>query len=333
MRFAHPEAFLLLVLVPFLFLLFWTGRRQKEAFLRSFGDASLLQQTPVRFPALHKEWVRSTLLLLLFLSTIVALADPRLPSGAPHLRAGTLDVVMLIDVSKSMAAEDYGTLSRLGKAVEIARGLLGDLHENRVGIVTFAGTGFHQAELTEDLRVLDFILKHWVKVDAVRVGGSNVTQGIEMSIDLFPKEDRGREKLILLFSDGGEEEEENRQAVLTTAAHRGIKIIALGLGTLHPSKIPLYDAHKKFLGYLKVNEQIVTTRLHEETLQQIATTTGGLYRRITHDETWHNLLTQPAVVGNTLNGEERKLFQLFLLFGLLSFAFHTLQRLRRSDVV
>lgn len=324
MRFAHPEAFWLLVLVPFLFLLFWTGRRKKEVFLQSFGDASLLQQIPARFPALHKEWVRSSLLLLLFLSTIVALADPRLPAGTPRLRAGTLDVVMLIDVSKSMAAEDYGTLSRLEKAVEIAREILGDLRGNRVGMVTFAGISFPQAELTEDLRALDFILKHWVKVDAIGVGGSNITRGIETSIDLFPKEDLGREKLILLFSDGGETEEESWQTVLTTAAHRGIKIVALGLGALHPSKIPLYDAHKKFLGYLKVNEQIVTTQLHEEALQQIAAATGGLYQRISNGEEWHNLLTQPAVVGNTLTREEKKLFQLFLLLSLLSFASYTL---------
>jgi hypothetical protein len=97
----------------------------------------------------------------------------------------------------------------------------------------------------------------------------------------------------------------------------------LGLGALHPSKIPLYDAHKKFLGYLKFNEQIVTTQLHEETLQQIATATGGTYRRIANGEEWRNLLTHPALVGNTLTRKERKLFQLFLLLGLLSFASHT----------
>jgi Ca-activated chloride channel family protein len=210
MRFAHLEAFWLLVLIPFLFLLFWKGRRRKEAFLQNLSDSSLLQQISARFPALQKEWVRLTLLLLPVLSTIVALADPRLPSSAPHLCTGTLDVVMLLDVSKSMAAEDYGTLSRLEKAVEIARGLLRDLHGNRVGMVTFAGTSFRQAELTEDLRALDFILKHWVKVDAIGVGGSNITRGIETSIDLFPKDDLRREKLILLFSDGGEGEEENQ---------------------------------------------------------------------------------------------------------------------------
>jgi Ca-activated chloride channel family protein len=315
MRFAHPEAFWLLGLLPILVVLFWIGKRRKETFLWELGDLVPQSQTASRFPRLHKPWVQALFLLCAFLNIILALADPRFPYGTPRLRAGVLDVVFVIDVSKSMAAEDYGSLSRLEKAGEVARELLTALQGNRVGIVTFAGTSFRQAELTEDLQALDFILKHWLQIDAVGVGGSNIGRAIETGIALFP-EDPSRGKLLFLFSDGGEQE--NLEEVLTKATHRGIRIVTLGLGSLQPSKIPLYNAQKKFTGYLKVNEQVVTTRLNEENLQQIATATQGMYQRIVSGAQWHHLLTQPAVVGNTLTQEEQKLFQIFLLFGLLA---------------
>lgn len=142
MRFAYPAAFWLLLLIPGLFGILWRGQRRRNDFLRSFGDLKLLKQSASRFPQLQKPWIHPLLLLLSCLSVIVALADPRLSIGTPRLRAGVLDVVFLIDVSKSMAAEDYGTLSRLEKAREIAQTLLEDLQGNRVGIVTFAGISF-----------------------------------------------------------------------------------------------------------------------------------------------------------------------------------------------
>lgn len=322
MRFAQPEAFWLLLLLPLLLLLIRLGTHRRTSFVRRLGDPAVLRQTPSRCPALHQEWLRILLVLLPFLSTMVALADPRVPHGALRLRTGVLDAVMVIDVSKSMAAEDYSHRSRLEKAREILRYLLPALRGNRVGLVTFAGNSFRQAELTEDFHALDFILQHWVDIDATGIGGSNLEQAVETGLTLFP-EDPQRQKLLLLCSDGGDGMDD-LQAVLTKATQRGIRIIALGLGSLQPSRIPLYDASHKFSGFLQLDQQVVTTRLNEAPLQQMATATNGRYLRVTHPDVWRNLLQQRAVMGNVLTQDERKVFQPFLLTGLLAFGVQAL---------
>jgi Ca-activated chloride channel family protein len=230
---------------------------------------------------------------------------------------------MLLDISKSMAAEDYGSRSRLGQAREIARGLLSTLQGNRIGLVTFAGTSFRQAELTDDITALDFILTYWVDVSAMSVGGSDIAGALEMGLSLFP-EQSDRERVMLLLSDGGDNNHAP-QAVLNQAVRQGIRIVTLGLGHLEPSRIPLYDAHHKFQGYMQASQRIITTQLNEAPLQQIATTTGGTYRRIVRGDEWHHLLTQPAVAGEALMWEDIKLFQPLLGLGLLTFGLHHLR--------
>jgi hypothetical protein len=123
MYFGEPAACWLLLLLPGLLLLIHLATQQKAVFLQSFGDPTLLQRTPSRFPALQQSGLHTALLVLPFVGTILALADPRLPYGTPHLRTGALDVIMVFDVSNSMAAEDYGTRSRLGHAQQIAKHL------------------------------------------------------------------------------------------------------------------------------------------------------------------------------------------------------------------
>lgn len=318
MRFAHPEVCWLLVLLPLLLLLVrWQYRRQAQ-FVRSLGDPMLLRQTPGRFPRLHRPWLRMLLVPVPFLCMILALADPRAPYGALRLRAGALDAVMVIDVSKSMAAEDYHRQTRLDKAREIIRSLLPAFPGNRVGLVTFAGTSFRQAELTDDMTALDFILQHWVEIDSVGAGGSYLAPALETALALFSN-DANRQRVTFLFSDGGDGDE-NVQDVLIQAVQRGIRIVTFGLGSLTPSRVPQYDAQRKFTGYIQVNGQIATTQLLEAPLQHIAAVTHGTYQRVTPGTSWAHLATQPAVVGNTVTQEERKLFQPLLLVGLLACA-------------
>jgi Ca-activated chloride channel homolog len=322
MRFAYPTALWLLLLLPGLFLLIRHGKRQQVAFLDRFGDLAVLQQNPSRFVGRHHELAFSALCLLPFVCIILALGDPRLPWGALRLRPGALDVVLVLDVSKSMAAEDYGQRSRLTQARDIARGLLPALHGNRVGLVTFAGISFRQADLTEDVNALDFILQHWVQVDVIRAGGSNIAQAIDTGLTLF-SDSAAREKLMLLFSDGGDTTD-LLPIVLSKAAQQRVRIVTLGLGSLEPSRIPVYDALGVFQGYLQAEGRVLTTQLNEPPLQQTAAMTGGTYVRLARGDEWPPLLTQPTVVGQSLQHDEIKLFQLFLATGLVAFGLHLL---------
>ncbi len=322
MRFAQPLALWLLLLLPGIAALLYYGQQRRLAFLQRFGDLALLWQSPSRCPWLHKEWLIGMLILVPFVCAMLALGDPRYPLGPSYLRAGSLDVVMVLDVSKSMAAEDYGSGSRLDKARQIARHLLTELRGNRVGIVTYAGVSFRQADLTDDLDALDFILQHWIKVESVSVGGSNLPQAIETGLELFASE-TAHEKLMLLFSDGGTEQGK-LPAALAQAAHHGVRIVAMGLGKEQPSRIPLYDAQRKFQGYLKIDEQVVTSRLDEEVLRHLADATRGTYVRIRSGREWVDVLGRPDVAGMMFVQEEQKIFQPFFLVALLGFAAQTL---------
>jgi Ca-activated chloride channel family protein len=317
MRFADQHALWLLLIMPLLVGLCRLQACRKGRFLRRLGDLTVLRQAPARCPALTRPWVRLVLMLLLFLGTIVALADPRLPYGAPHLRPGALDIVMIIDVSKSMAAEDYHPLSRLDKARQIILQMLPQLRGNRVGFVTFAGSSFRQAELSDDFTALEFILKHWVRIDSAGVGGSNLVRALETGLTLLP-EASDREGLLLFFSDGGDEAE-NLQPVLTKVAQRGARIVAFGVGGLQPARIPRYDAAGKFLGFMHIKGQMVTTRLNEAPLQQMARVTHGLYRRLEQAASWQGVWRDPTVVGDALTRDERRVFQPFLVVSLLAF--------------
>jgi Ca-activated chloride channel family protein len=258
------------------------------------------------------------LVLVPFLCLILALADPRVPFGPRQLRTGALDMVLVVDVSKSMAAEDYHPQSRLDRARQMMRQLLPALAGNRAGLVTFAGTSFRQAELTQDRTALDFILQHWVDIDTAGVGGSNLVHALETGLALFPNETQ-RQQVLLLFSDGGDENEPF-QDVLAQAIQRGISIHTFGLGSLQPSRIPQYDAQHRFKGFIQVDGRMVTTQLNEAPLQHIAAATHGTYQRVTPGTSASHLLTQTTLAGNALTQKERMFFQPFLLVGLLACA-------------
>jgi Ca-activated chloride channel family protein len=318
MHFAYQHALWLLLMIPLVLWLVRLQTRRQQHFVRRLGEPHVLRQTPSRYPALARPWIRFLLVLLLFGGTILALADPRLPYGAPRLRAGSLDVVMIIDVSKSMGAEDYHPDSRLSKARAIILEMLPQLRGNRVGFVTFAGNGFRQAELSEDFTALEFILKHWISIDSAGVGGSDLIRALETGLAVLPEEIDHRERFLVLFSDGGDEAQ-NFAEVLPKIVQRQARVIAFGMGRPEQSRIPRYDAAQKFLGYIEANGQTVTTRLNEAPLQHIARGTQGLYRRVEHRDSWQNVWRNKTVVGQALIRDERRVFQPFLIVSLLAF--------------
>jgi Ca-activated chloride channel family protein len=221
-----------------------------------------------------------------------------------------------------MAVEDYGARSRLAQALDLARHMLTQLQGNRVGLITFAGASFRQADLTDDIDALDFILQRWITIESVSVAGSNLPQAIETGLSLF-EPDSKRQKLMLVLSDGGDEAAA-LPTVLAKAAPQGVRVVALGLGQAKPSRIPVYNAQNQFTGYLKVDGQVVTSGLNEAHLRRAAKATGGVYVHIQRGQAWRHLIKRPDIAGTMFVHEERKIFQPFLFAGLLVFAAHTL---------
>jgi Ca-activated chloride channel family protein len=307
LSFANPWAVWLIPLLLLLSGLVLVEIRRRQAFLRAFGDLPLVS----RFSRLGSEWPRRLRPLFLSLALIgvtVALARPVLAPLSEQNDPRVLDIVLLLDVSRSMGALDYGpNISRLAKAKTMILDALPDLAGARVGVVTFAGASFRQAPLTADHAAIKYILTNWVFIESAPPGGSDIAQGIRTAARLF--EGRQGEHVVLLFSDGGQDHSEDLRSALADARSNGVRIFAFGLGGPVASKLPQYDENGKFSRWLTVNGEVVTTRLDESILKEIAAGTNGKYSRIVSGRELSHTLNRFKISRAHPLAEPRELFQ------------------------
>ncbi len=306
-EFLNAKAFWAMLVLPFVLGAIVWGLKRRRAILREFGRMDLLAQFS-RFPFNRKIAYQTLLAALCFALLITAAARPLLCGNSRQIKKGALDVVAVLDVSKSMAAEDCGPeVSRAEMAKGVLLRYLPELAGNRLGIVTFAGESFPQAELTDDFGALRFVLKNWVRVDSAPSQGSNIAKALSEAIHIFEKGDR--RKIMLLLSDGGHVHPENLEAILTEIGTRGISIISAGLGSYMGSKIPVYEKGK-FKEWLKIEGKEAITRLNDGILREISQATGGRYIRLSSGKELRGIFRDPAVVGKEVLSGGREIFQI-----------------------
>ena len=275
MRFANLYNFWLLLLLPFLAAFFawalWARRRALAHFARG-PLAEKLTRNLSRGRQVGK-------LVLLGLGTffaILALTGPQFGTQLEMAERKGVDVMLVLDVSRSMQAEDVKP-SRLARAKYQIRGLLDLLRGDRVGLVVFAGKAFVQCPLTTDYGAVELFLDV-LDAGAIPVQGTAIGDAVRLAVRSF-EEGEGQHKAIVLFTDG-EDHVGQPLAAAQTAAAQGVRLFALGLGTPDGELIPTEEGggvsfHKDKRG------QYVKTRLDESTLQDMALETGGDYFRTT----------------------------------------------------
>lgn len=316
MKFLNVQAFyLLLLIIPAVWLMLF-GMSRKRALLSSFGQMHLINQfSKISTP--KSKAVQIALISLALAFAVTALARPVLPRGLVQFKRGSVDLVAIIDVSKSMAAEDYALgKSRLDKAKSSFEPMLASLAGNRVGIVTFATEPFIQAELTEDMTALKFVLNNWVKLGSAPGSSTNLPLALKEALSLF--DGPASDKFLFVLSDGGDGTTGELADVVAEANKKKIRILAAGMGSRTPSKIPIYDNKGKFDGWYSVNGQPATTSVNESTLKYLAANTGGRYAMVGPATDLKKLLFEPATVNDKEVPHHRELFQLFLSLSLLT---------------
>ncbi len=191
------------------------------------------------------------LLLCGLLFGAVALARPKRLSESVQFPQGTLDVVCVSDVSRSMAAQDYaGQTSRDalagGTRLDMVRQIIRDkliptLARNRIGIVSFAGEAFDQAYLGDDYKALTYVIENSMRIGSARGEGANVEAGLAMALHYMDVDARdGRQRVIVLFSDGGFDDESPKFAELKTElARKNVRVLLVGMGGRAPVAIPV----------------------------------------------------------------------------------------------
>ena len=273
MRFEHSHfLWLLLVFPPALLALFWWWSREREQLLTRFIEARLLPNllngvSPAR-RKLRYIWLISAVSLV-----ILALARPQWGFSWEETKQRGLDIVVAIDTSKSMLAEDIAP-NRLARAKLASLDLMQQARSDRLGLVAFAGGAFLQCPLTID----DAAFRQSVEtldVNIIPQGGTALAEAINTARTAFKEGDNY--KVLVMFTDG-EDNDEGALEAAQAAAKEGMRIFTIGVGTADGELLRVKDA-KGRTDYIRDEQgNVVKSRLNEGLLQQIAgATEGGFY--------------------------------------------------------
>lgn len=267
MRIDNPQYFL------FLFIPVCIALVSFPAYLMGRSSIAALTKRPENEDFFTRYLVKSFFSLLFFLlfSVFAVLALVGFSWGRTPVeedRSG-LDVIFVVDVSRSMLARDTSP-DRLTAAANLARGLIGGLPSVRFGVVAFKGVGVTVVPMTEDRFVLESFFDQ-ISPSVLGSPGTSLESGLERAVESFPPATE-RHRLIMVLSDG-ESSSGSPKAAAVKAAEQGIPVFTVGFGTLEGSRIPLKDG-----GFvLDRNEKPVVTRLEEELLKDIALSAEGVY--------------------------------------------------------
>lgn len=268
LSFARPEWLHALWLLPLGVALFWWAERRRRAMIGRIV-APKLRAVLAGNTSPFRRWFRSACVLGALGLLVVSLAGPRAGYDSLEVPHRGRDVIIAMDVSRSMLATDVAP-TRLQRAKLLAEDLIAELGGDRVGLIAFAGTAFLQAPLTLDhgavLAAVDEL-----DTDLIPRGGTNIEAAIRTSEEAFGKAE-GFSRAIVIISDG-EELDQDGVAAARQAADHGIRIFTVGVGSEEGSEIPLPSGD-----FVRDSSgKLVVTRLDVERMKEIAGVTGGFY--------------------------------------------------------
>ena len=279
-QFANPDQLFWLMLVPLLAGCAWFSlRNRRRALLRFVSETMQARLAPAVDPR-RRVW--KILLVLVATSLLLAaLARPQFGTRLETIEREGQDVVVALDVSLSMLAEDIQP-SRLAKAKHAISSFLDLLQGDRFGLVAFAGAAFVQCPLTLDYAASKLFLDA-LDTSILPVQGTALEEAILKSLDMFTGEEKTH-KVLVLITDG-EGHQGDPVGAARKAAEQGVVIYTVGIGSPEGTPIPVRDERGRREGFKKdAGGNVVMTRLDQGTLQEIARETGGKYFRASPGE-------------------------------------------------
>jgi Ca-activated chloride channel family protein len=293
-QFQYTELLWLFAALGIFVLLFFLLLRWKKRTVKKIGDKRLVKQLTKNFSSRLFN-LKFILFLLAFTLGIVAVANLRKPGTADNIARKGIDVVIALDVSKSMLATDLAP-NRLERAKQMVLKLMDRMPDDRIALVLFAGKAYMQMPLTVDHGAAAIFVSS-ASPDAVPTQGTVFSEALQMSAKAFNTKE-GRFKSVVLISDGEDHDEETLKAT-DELAQQGVMVCTVGIGSPEGSQIPdsaTNDFKRDAMG------NVVISKLNEDILKQIAQKTNGVYVHFeTGEETVNALMAQLSQV-------ERKTF-------------------------
>ena len=275
-RFGAGLALWTLILVPLLGVLYWYAGRRGRALLDRFGEHDLVRRLRASVNVTAVRW-KGALVLAAVALLALALARPQFGTRVETLRQQGQDVMVALDVSRSMYAEDVAP-NRLERAkIEIGR-IIQRLDGDRIGLVAFAGDAFVQSPLTADYGAAMMFLTA-MDPTLMSTQGTDLARAVVVAVEAL--EETPPENRIVVIVTDGEDHEGGLAEAIVAAADAQVTIHTVGVGS--PEGVPLPDVEGiEASGRFRRDDQgnVITTRLNETALQDIALQTDGEYHRI-----------------------------------------------------
>ncbi len=316
-RFAHPDYLYLLLLIPVLALLFIFQEIRRKKALTRLGDykivSSLVPENSTIRPV-----IKFILQILVVLAGIMLLARPQFGSKIEDVKKQGVEVIIALDVSNSMLAEDIQP-DRLTRAKQAISRLVDNLENDRIGLIVFAGDAYTQIPITTDYVSAKMFLST-ISPAIVPKQGTSIGAAISLGMKSFsPGEDKS--KAIIIITDG-ENHEDDPVAAATEAAKAGIVIHTIGIGSADGVPVPVTSGGRK--DYLKdIDGKTVISRLQEDILRKVAVAANGNYVRASNsniglDEIFSQIKRmKKQELESTVYTEYNDQFQIFAALALL----------------
>lgn len=279
----HPEYFFALAAVPLLLVLYFFVVSWKKKTSLKIGDKDLVRSILGNYSAARFR-LKFFLIILSVCLLVLALVNPRLPGNTEKVSRNGIDLMVALDVSRSMLAQDVKP-SRLERSKQFLGKLIDQLGNDRVGIVIFAGRAYLQMPLTTDHSAARMYLST-ASPEMVPTQGTVIADALQLCASSFQAGEK-KYKSVLLISDG-EDHDEDAIKIAGQLADEGILINTIGIGSVGGTTFIDETTHE-----LKKdnNGNIVVTKMNEEELKDIATKGKGIYQYFTNSDEMTSRIT------------------------------------------
>ena len=325
-HFAYAQYLLLIFLIPVFFIVQAVLLRIRRNRIRKFGDEKLVSQMMPSYSK-SKVWVRLVLFSIGFFFFVIGLSRPQIGARLKEQEIKGAEIIIAIDVSNSMLAEDYSP-NRLERAKLAVSRLVDKLRDDRIGLVIFAGTSFVQIPVTTDYVSAKMFLNS-IDTGSIPIQGTALGDAITTCIRSFSAQS-DKSRAIILITDG-ENHEDDPVAAAKQAAEMGIKVFTIGVGSPEGKPIPMNGELLK-----DKDGEIVVSRLDEAVLQEIAAEGNGAYVRAGNSEFGLNPIIddlrklEDEKYSSVVFEEYDEQFMYFLAIALVFFVLEMLVGDRRS---
>lgn len=268
-QYQHPDFLLALMALPFLGLLFWYVLRWKQSTVKRIGDEKLVREL-VRNHSPARYIIKFGLGILALAALIIAMINPLRPGSMDKVERKGIDVMIALDVSNSMLAEDIKP-NRLERAKQLVNRLISQLPDERIGLILFAGRAYLQMPLTTDHGAAEMYVQN-AAPGVVPSQGTMISDALKLSVAAFNYKDR-KYKSIVLISDGEDHDPQSLEVAQQLAVN-GVIINTVGIGSSLGTPIP-----DPATGQFKKDAEgnTVLSKLNEGQLKQLASSTNGVY--------------------------------------------------------